>query len=197
MLIAFSGKMGSGKDEAAEYLKDKYSGTKYSFAKPIYDILHYAQFICGFEYKKDRKLLQFIGTEWARNIDKDVWVKIALLNIESSKESAKESSKESAKESSKESAKESAKENFFITDLRHLNELKALKEHNWICIQIKRDAIDLDRAGTGNINHSSELELENISADHWDFVIENNGTLSEFHQKLDDIVDTIIGKSIF
>ena len=181
MLIAFSGKMGSGKDEAAEYLKEKYSGTKYSFAKPIYDILHYAQFICGFEYKKDRKLLQFIGTEWARNIDKDVWVKIALLNIESAKESAKESSKE----------------NFFITDLRHLNELKALKEHNWICIQIKRDAIDLDRAGTGNINHSSELELENISADHWDFVIENNGTLSEFHQKLDDIVDTLIGKSIF
>jgi hypothetical protein len=63
--ISFSGKAGSGKDVSVKYLIDKYGGKKF-FSKPIYDILYYAQNICGFKQEKDRKFLQWIGTEWVK-----------------------------------------------------------------------------------------------------------------------------------
>ena len=72
--IAFGGKMGVGKDFAVEYLRNRYSGNKLSFAKPIYDILNFAQKTCGFREEKDRQFLQFIGTEWARQKNPDIWV---------------------------------------------------------------------------------------------------------------------------
>jgi hypothetical protein len=51
-----------GKDTAVEYLIKKHGGVRISFASPIYDILEYAQNVCGFEKVKDREFLQQIRT---------------------------------------------------------------------------------------------------------------------------------------
>jgi hypothetical protein len=46
------------------------------FAQPLYDMQEYIYARSGLEPKKDRKLLQWLGTEWGRSIDKDIWVNI-------------------------------------------------------------------------------------------------------------------------
>jgi hypothetical protein len=162
MKIAFSGKISAGKDTAAEYLISKHSGSKHSFAKPIYDIMHYAQRVCGFPQEKDRQFLQVIGTEWARSKDDNVWVKTAIRNTP-------------------------MLGNVFLTDLRYPGELHALKMNDWFTVRIKRPLQDNDRLGSGSHTHTSETALDNTPDSEYDYVIDNDGTLEDFYEKLDDM----------
>lgn len=163
MKIAFGFRMGVGKDEAVKYLSNKYGGVVIYFAEPIYDIMKYAQKVAGFPYEKDRKFLQWVGTEWARNIDNNVWVNKTIKKI----------------------PKEG---NVYISDLRFLNEFEALKINGWTCVKLIRE-VDNIRAGTGSTFHISENILENIPDKDWNYIIENNGTLEEFHNKLDKLFE--------
>lgn len=70
-------------------------------------------------------------------------------------------------------------ENFFCNDLRFANEFSALKTSGWICVKILRKTNIISE-------HQSEVEL--TTENNWDYVVENNGSLEEFHKKLDDIV---------
>ena len=155
--IAFGYKMGVGKDEACSYLIKKYGGDKISFASPIQ---RYAQRVCGFEEEKDRKFLQFIGTEWARKKDFDVWLKLVIKNTQS-------------------------EGNFFLSDLRFPNELYGLKKEGWFCVNIVRQ-IDSEKR-TGSSSHESETALDNIKSEEWDYLLKNDGSLEEFHSKLDSL----------
>ena len=67
--VAFGYKMGVGKDTAVDYLISRHGGKRISFADPIYNIMNYAQEVCGFEPEKDRYFLQLVGTDWARKKD--------------------------------------------------------------------------------------------------------------------------------
>ncbi len=162
--IAFGGKMGVGKDFAVEYLMNKYSGNKLSFAKPLYDILHFAQKTCGFREEKDRQFLQFIGTDWARQKNPDIWVEKLQESVVPD-------------------------ENCFISDLRFPNELHSLKKNGWICVKIIRKHQE-NREGTGSVNHSSESLFESIQNSEWDYIIENNGSPDDFYTKLEEIIST-------
>ena len=166
MKIAFGYKMGVGKDTAVEYLIKKYGGKQISFASPIYDILNYAQNRCGFKKEKDRQFLQYVGTEWARKKEENIWVRLAL---------------ESTTDDT----------NNFLSDVRFKNELNALKKNNWICVKINRDVIEKNREGTGNNKHSSETELDSVSDENWDYVIYNNGSIKDFYQNIDNIIKSI------
>tara|TARA_Y100000389_G_scaffold109509_1_gene106564 strand:- start:2071 stop:2574 length:504 start_codon:yes stop_codon:yes gene_type:complete len=160
--IAFGGVMGSGKDTCVDYLCTKYpEHTRISFAGALYDILSYAQEKCGFEKNKDRKFLQFIGTEWARNIDENVWINIVL--------------------------DKDIKGIGLLSDIRFLNEFNALKNNGWICIKVTRDNIDKNRVGNGDNTHSSELSINDIKDEEWDFIINNNSTLEDLYKRLDKI----------
>lgn len=160
--IAFGGNMGSGKDTCVDYLSSKYPEyTRLSFAGALYDILNYAQEKCGFKKTKDRKFLQFIGTEWARSIDENVWINIVL--------------------------NKDIKGVGLLSDIRFPNEFKELKNNGWICIKIIRSNIDGNRAGTGNKIHSSELSINDIKDEDWDFIVENNSSLEDLYIKLDKI----------
>lgn len=160
--IAFGGVMGSGKDTCVDYLCTKYpEHTRISFAGALYDILSYAQEKCGFEKNKDRKFLQFIGTEWARNINENVWVDIVLGK--------------------------DIKGVGLLSDIRFPNEFNALKNNGWICIKVTRDNIDKNRVGNGDNTHSSELSINDIKDEEWDFIINNNSTLEDLYKRLDKI----------
>lgn len=160
MKIGFGCNMGTGKDISVSYLIEKYGGIKLSFAEPVYDILNYAQKTCSFSQEKDRKFLQFIGTDWAREINENVWIDILLKKIIN------------------------CNENIYVSDIRFLNELEALKNNNFICIKLVRN-INIDRIGTGSYSHISENSIEDK---YWDFVIDNNGTLEELYIKIDNIL---------
>ena len=164
--IAFGYRMGAGKDTAVDYLIQKYGGTKISFASHLYKILHFAQNLCGFPLEKDREFLQWVGTEWGRKKEKNIWVRLTVEEAEQ------------------------IKGNIFNSDVRFPNEFQTMKDNGWVCIKINRnqDLIDANRAGSGMTTHSSETALDSIPDHEWDFVIDNNGTLEEFYTKLDQIV---------
>ena len=165
MKIAFGCKMGVGKDTAVSYLIEQYGGEKISFSTPIYDILHYAQSLCGFNIEKDRDFLQYIGTEWGRRKDPDIWAKMALKNVSETNI------------------------NTYISDLRFLNEFEYMKNNGWKCVKIVRTSVDSNRQGTGSKTHISETELDNLPDDKWDYVLTNNdGTLMEFYDNLDNMI---------
>jgi hypothetical protein len=167
MKIAFGYKCGVGKDLSVKYLINKYKGRKIAFADPLYDILYYAQNVCGFKNEKDRKFLQFIGTTWAREKDNDIWVKLAL-----------------------ERCKEPGY--YYCSDVRFLNEFNALKKNGWVMVKIVKDRVDNKRIGSGEKDHISENELDCLDNTKWDYVITNNGSFKELYEKLDKIVDNII-----
>jgi hypothetical protein len=166
MRIAFGYKMGAGKDEAVSYLIKKYGGAHISFAKPIYDIMHYAQQRCGFKIEKDRKFLQYIGTEWGREKESGIWVRLAIESTPPTNQNA------------------------FISDLRFLNEFEELKKHGWTCVKLVR-AHQENRKGTGTHEHFSETALDSVPDDEWDTILYNDGSLEDFHSKLESLVNNI------
>ena len=165
MKIAFGHKMGSGKDTAVSYLVSRYGGKRLAFATPLYDIQEYAQRTCGFKLEKDRRFLQMVGTEWARRMDPDVWIRLLLGNAP-------------------------LEGNSYLSDLRFLNELEALKDSGWVCVKLVRPTAG-ERAGTGCPEHQSEQDLDNVPNSKWDHIIHNVGTIEEFHRELDNLVSKI------
>ena len=71
--------------------------------------------------------------------------------------------------------------NWIISDLRFLNEAKAIKDRNGIII-------GLTGRGYETHNHISELELRGIVPD---FVLDNSGTIEETYSKLQDVLARI------
>lgn len=168
MKIAFGYKMGTGKDACVKYLIKNYGGEKIYFAKPIYDILYFAQKLCGLNIEKDRKFLQFIGTNWGREKDPDIWVNLVLKDLPNS-------------------------ENIYCSDVRFLNEFHNLKNQGWTMVKVTRNSemISFNRTGSGNNTHISEYELDSLKEIEWDFVLENNGTLEKLYDKLEFIIRDI------
>lgn len=165
--IAFGYKRRVGKDTSCDYLIKKYGGVKLSFAEPLYKILDFAQGVCNFKKEKDRKFLQFIGTEWARTINNNVWVNLMIEKIKAPND-----------------------HNIFISDLRFQNEFRVLKDHGFVCIQIKNKNLDhLD----GYSNHCSDMDLDNY--DGWDFTIENFDSLEKLYTQLDHVYE--LYKNVF
>jgi hypothetical protein len=82
-IVAFSGLMHSGKTSCAEILEHHLTLSVYypktiKFAQPLYDIQNYIYDRTGLEKpkSKDRELLQYIGTEWGRKKDPELWTSI-------------------------------------------------------------------------------------------------------------------------
>lgn len=167
MKIAFGYKMGVGKDEAVSYLIKKLGGVKISFSEPLYEIMHYAQDKCGFPRGKDRKFLQYVGTEWARTINNDVWVNIAI-----------------------DKSHDKNINNFYISDLRFPNEFEILKKSGWTCVKIVRPHQE-NREGSGSECHYSEVVLDSVRDEDWDYVLYNLDSLNKFYNKLDNLITDI------
>jgi len=72
--------------------------------------------------------------------------------------------------------------NIFVSDVRFPNEYDALKKLGFLIVKI-------ERSGNENLrNHESETALEGYE---WDFIIDNNGSLEDFHDKLDKLCFSI------
>ncbi len=170
--IAFGFQARVGKDTAVDHLLKLHGGIRLSFAAALYDILYCAQDICGFPRQKDRAFLQYIGTEWARNQNPDVWVDIIRRKI----------------------LAEPPTTPIFISDVRFPNEIQMLQSLNFTLVNITRDENDrLEAFATaaptaivGSTAHASETALAG-KADVWDRKIENNGTFREFFAKIEEL----------
>lgn len=161
--LALSGKMRSGKDTAAGYLQAKYGGMNLKFSDPLYEIQDFAQQVCGFPREKDREFLQWIGTEYGRARDENVWLNVLARKLEKIPDSTP----------------------VFVTDGRFVNELEFLQAQGFALVKIVRPEADRVAFGATNLTHASELGVDIFN--DWDLVVENTGSLMEFYDKMDAI----------
>lgn len=172
-LVAFTGQMGSGKSTAIEYYRSNFTNMNgvnlIKFAAPLYDIQSYVYnrikdvYIPHASFVKDRKLLQWLGTEWGRGtISSTLWVDLWKAEVTKSR---------------------SAKfESVVCDDCRFDNEAEAVKSLGGVIIQIVSDkASQRNTAANGISNHSSEA---GIRRDYIDDIVPNHGSIEDFHKAL-------------
>ncbi len=206
MIIALSGRIGSGKNTVAEYLVKKYDFIEESFAKPVKDCLSAIfqwdrNMLDGltehdrkiresrdewWEKKLDkkefspRKAMTFFGTEIMRDkFNENIWLyslEKRLLNIKN--------------------------RNVVITDCRFTNEMEFLKSRNAISILIEKNEpfwsnVALE-AKKGNLNSIEKLTEMNIHLSEWDLIdynfdykIKNIGSKNDLLKKVDQIIEEI------
>lgn len=111
-----------------------------------------------------RRILQWWGTEYRRAEDPDYWTKAWGRKI-----------------------KQFDLEHLciLVDDVRFINELNVIKEHQGLIVKIERPGFD------GANNHASETSLDDYDA--WDGKIVNDGTLEEFKSKTEELVAVLIG----
>lgn len=173
-LIGFNGGMGVGKSTAIEFLRasgDIVSLVK--FAQPLYDMQEYiysrisSVYYLPSTFVKDRKLLQWLGTDWGRTtIRESIWVdlwKAEVRRIEKLYGGL-----------------------IVCDDVRFDNEADAVHSIGGTVVQIVADnAQGRITTANGIQNHSSESGINPRSVD---FIIQNNGTLEEFKMSLCELV---------
>lgn len=182
VLIGLMGQKGSGKTTGAQYLINKYHFVEESFANPLKKacqelFLLNSNQVFGTQEEKEtpdprwfgcspRKILQYVGTDLLRDnlekimpgIGKNIFTHRFRLWYE-------------------EELTKNPKLCVVISDVRFQNEVDFIKSLGGAVIKIIRktdQGIDL---------HPSEMEMNTIT--NFDFLIDNNGSLDDFYQKLD------------
>ena len=110
------------------------------------------------DYLTGREIMQMYG-QFFRTIDYDFWVKNLFKVIE-----------------------EKEYTNVIITDVRHINEVEAVKEHKGFVIKIIRE----DKTTPHGESHISETALDNYK--DFDFTVMNNSGLKELQDAAKDVV---------
>lgn len=169
-LIGFNGMMGVGKSEAIQEIKDrsKLPVELVKFAGPLYDMqeMIYRRIQSVYnrpaDFKKDRKLLQWLGTEWGREtISKTIWVDLWKAEVTAAL------------------ARGSV---VVCDDVRFDNEAELVRSLGGIVVQITSSrASERIDTQSGIKNHSSEA---GISAEFIDDILRNDGTLREFQNQV-------------
>jgi hypothetical protein len=154
-IVAFSGLMHSGKTTCAEILETHLAMSIYypkmiKFAQPLYDIQNYVYERTRLEKPKtkDRELLQYLGTEWGRKKDTDLWINLWRQEVRTYR--------------FKTSSMPDDVHIVICDDLRFENEARQVKELGGIVINVTApDEIRHERNPSAFLNtgHSSEKPL--------------------------------------
>ena len=171
--LAFRGNMGSGKSTAVASLIERFGGTEVSFAAPLYELLHYAQALCGLPPRKDRSFLQYAGTDHGRVVEENVWVRLAFERIAAYERVG----------------------NVYVSDARFPNELAALESHGFTTVHVTRRAADTptrEALGNGSASHASEHALDGIACMR---TIANDGTRAELGDALAELYNSKAGET--
>ncbi len=169
-ILAFTGVMGSGKSTAIKILTTYSSDRVYlvKFAAPLYDIQEYiyervsSVITRDQSFIKDRKLLQWIGTEWGRSLDSQLWTKIWAAEVEDAQ-------------------KKYPNALIVCDDVRFNNEAELVQSMGGKVIHIVGDTDRRNVAGSGLSSHSSESGVSDhlVSA-----TIMNKGTIQDLKNTL-------------
>lgn len=178
IILGISGKAGVGKDTVADYLGQKFGFEKMAFAdslkeKAMRDFdLTYEQVYNPVEKEKiipeylksPREILQIMGTEWFRSIDKDYWLKQTYKKIIAS-----------------------SYDSICITDVRFSNEINFITNLGGVVIRLERPGYQQ----TNHVSHTSEIQLDNF---YFEWKVSNEGTKEELFEKIDILIDGIFKK---
>jgi len=168
LVIGFAGKARSGKDTAGKYLVEQYQFAHYFFAKPLKEATKIMFSLTDEQIKNKEKaaepwgrsprdLYQRVGTDIARNIDINVWVKGADIFM-----------------------RDNPGRSIVITDVRFSNEAFWIRDKGGVVVYLQSDTRGIYENG----DHSSENGLK---GDDVDIIIQNDGTINAFHEKLEEL----------
>ena len=181
MIIGLLAKKGFGKDTAGDYLVTNYGFKKVAFAEPLKDA---CAILFGFTDEQlygslkevvderwgvpPRKILQYLGTDILRNEINTVIPGIGenfwinRLKI---------------------NCEQNPDIKYVISDVRFQNEVDWIHEMGGVVIKIDRPILSDDR-------HGSEKNIDLI--ENYDKLINNDGSIEEFYEKIDVVFKTII-----
>lgn len=194
-IILLSGKINSGKNTFADMLKEELGDKAHleAFARPLKELcaeafkplanyLNENFLVCGpnsewisheswFEKKTPvtRMILQIVGTDIVRHVDRDYWVNMTVKNIAARPESI-----------------------IIMTDWRFAVELMGLRilhDCHLMTVRINRDVL---REGSEH-EHSSETALDFFSMD---MTIQNNGSLFDLKKHAQNLAYTLIEETL-
>ena len=180
--IYMVGKAGAGKTHLANYLIKKYGYNRAKMANSVYMIAE--KYLDMNPDKKDRNLLQFLGTDIGRNlIDQDIWVHRFVDDVYIAQETAKGLFKKELK--------------FVSDDIRFPNEHKALKEAGWVGIYLEvSDELRIERltrrdgdACVDKLEHASETALDGFKDEL--IKVDVSGTLKQSYENLEQTLEHI------
>jgi len=180
--IYFSGRGGSGKSYCCKYIQDNYGSLQAKFANPVYMI---AEKYFGM-IQKDRKLLQIIGTDIARNkIDKSIWINQLIRDLDIVRQTSR--------------VLYNKEVSFVSDDARFFEEHQVLKRAGWIGIwlsvpdEIRKQRL-IKRDGTcqeETLNHISETEMLTFKDEL--IQLDASGDLNTTYKNLEKILTTLKG----
>jgi len=178
--IYFCGKAGAGKTYSAKHLMKKFGAIQAKFAFPVYG-LAYDYFRMD---KKDRNLLQVIGTDCGRDlVDGDIWVKRFVEDTKIVQLAREKLGLPSV--------------GLVCDDCRFENEHRILKENGWVGIYLDvSDDIRIQRLGkrdgdaqTGTLNHASEVSVD-VFKDEL-IKIDSSKSIDDTFQRLDNLIEEL------
>ena len=178
MLIGILGKKYSGKDTTADYICNKYNGTKLILADPLKEackiLFNFSDEQLYGNLKENidlnwgtspRKILQYLGTDIFRNdinkilpdIGSKFWINLMSIKYSEIKKE---------------------KSLIIVSDVRFQNEIDRIHEHGGFIIKLIRESIKND----------DKHESENIDNLFGDYTIINDSTKNDLYHKIDTII---------
>jgi hypothetical protein len=209
MIISITGKIGSGKDTVAQIIQECTPYHKWEVKKWAGKLKVIAELITGIPKEKfedqdfkytnlpecwDRQvqsgrykttqsmsvrdLLQLLGTEAMRNgLHENVWVNALMSEYKFTHYAVGALDTELTDDMG-------MYPNWIISDTRFPNELAAARTKNAITIKVHRPGSKSDEK---QAQHASETALDNVT--DWDYVISNDGDLSDLRLKVYEILE--------
>lgn len=182
VVFVLVGSSGVGKDTVAEILNTKFGTLSLSYAGPLKEscqiIFNLSDDQLHDREKKElvdprwgltpRQIFQKVGTDLFRDqIDKEIWVKSMCSRIETH-------------------LKKDSNRHLVVTDARFPNEVSILKKrYGANCIKLTRPK---NPDATKEGQHESETGVNCI---HCEYHLENNGTIEEFKEKVEEFFASV------
>jgi len=213
-LIGVRGKARSGKDTVGEVIQQLRAETKLTaFARPIKEFCGEVfgwndEHLYGrlkdqgdtryprvdgnsvfIEHLTPRYAMQFLGTEWGRECYREVWVAYAFRRAGEWLTTATIETITGAAGFARGSSRIDRTRLVVITDVRFVNEARAIKKAGGHVIAVERPKVGLRGPAAA---HASEMEMDSQEmAELTDQVIKNNGTLAQLERRVEETLQSL------
>lgn len=196
LLIGVYGRARSGKDTAADYLAKRLTLYKYAFAEPLKTMLksvfgdHFHEGdrsgICPETGVSYRVMMQTLGTEWGRVLNENVWVNLVGKKWDWVQRGCPFDTPVGEVSNVWLGDVPISSQGMVLSDVRFNSEAEWIRDHGGLVVYIHRDA----EKQVGVLGHASEL---GICPTLVDYTVDNNGTLSQLYQNLENLIIKVEG----